>query len=68
MLQREKFLPFLLYIEDLIRNEIFLFYDMFGFFKSIMTKILEMKQAEHLQLLLDHFQSGNKSERQEFSY
>ena len=64
LLQKEKLLPFLSYIEDLIKNEIFQFFDMNGFYDFMITKILEMKLVEHLQLLLDHFAiSGRKLAR-----
>ena len=64
MLQKEKFLPFVTYIEDLIKNEIFQFLDTNGFYKFVMSRILELKLVEHLQLLLDYFvMSGRKLSR-----
>ena len=64
MLQKEKFLPFVAYIEDLIKNEIFQFFDTNGFYKFVMSRILELKLVEHLQLLLDYFvMSGRKLSR-----
>ena len=67
MLDKEKFLPFLSFIEELIRIEIFQYYDVNGFFKFIMTKILELNHIEHLQHFLDHLlQSSHESELQHF--
>ena len=67
MLDKEKFLPFLSFIEELIRIEIFQYYDVNGFFKFIMTKILELNHIEHLQHFLDHLlQSDHESELQHF--
>ena len=60
MVQKEKFLPFLSYIEDLIMDEIFQFFDLNGFYDFIMTKAVEMKQVEHVQLLLDYFVCPDK--------
>ena len=55
LLQKEKFIPFLLYIEGLIKTEIFQFFNMNGFYEFLMTRTLDLKLVEHLQLLLDHF-------------
>ena len=64
MLQKEKFLPFVAYIEDLIKNEIFQFFDTNGFYKFVISRILELKLVEHLQLLLDYFvMSGRRLSR-----
>ena len=60
MVQKEKFLPFLSYIEDLIMDEIFQFFDLNGFYDFIMTKAVEMEQVEHVQLLLDYFVCPDK--------
>ena len=67
MEQKEKFLPFLSYVEELIRFEVFQHFDLFGFFEFIMTRVLESTQVEHLRLLMDHFTKPNhKRERQQF--
>ena len=67
MLEKEKFVPFLSFIEELIRIEIFQYYDVNGFLKFILTKILELNQIEHLQIFLDHLlQSDFGSELQQF--
>ena len=55
LLQKEKFLPFLSYIEGLIKTEIFQFFNMNGFYEFLMTRTLDLKLVEHLQLLMDHF-------------
>ena len=60
LLQKEKFLPFLSYIENLIKSEIFQFFDLNGFYEFLMNKTLELKLVEHLQLLLDHFELSNR--------
>ena len=68
MEQKEKFLPFLSYVEELIRFEVFQHFDLFGFFEFIMTRVLESRQVEHLRLLMDHFTKPklNQRERQHF--
>ena len=67
MSDKEKFLPFLSFIVELIRIEIFQYYDVNGFLKFIMTKILELNHIEHLQHFLDHLlQSDHESELQHF--
>ena len=60
MVQKEKFLPFLSYIEDLIMDEIFQFFDLNGFYDFITSKAVEMKQVEHVQLLLEYFVCPDK--------
>ena len=67
MIEKEKFIPFLLFIEELITIEIFQYYDTPGFFKFIMAKILEFSRIEHLQLFMDHMIGSNQgSERHNF--
>ena len=68
MEQKEKFLPFLSYVEELIRFEVFQHFDLFGFFEFIMTRVLESREVEHLRLLMDHFTKPklNQRERQHF--
>ena len=61
ILQKEKFLPFVTYIEDLIKNDVFQFFDTNGFYEFIMSRILELKLVEHLKLLLDYFALSNRS-------
>ena len=67
MIDKEKFIPFLSFIEELITIEIFQYYDTPGFFKFIMAKILEFSRIEHLQLFMDHMIGSNQgSERHNF--
>ena len=67
MLQKEKFLPFISFIEDLIQIEIFQFYDINGFFEFIMMTMMETNHVEHLQLFLDHLvKSPLESKRQQY--
>ena len=60
LLQKEKFLPFLSYIEGLIKTEIFQFFNLNGFYEFLMTRTLDLKLVEHLQLLFDHFVISNR--------
>ena len=50
---KEKFITFLEFIEELIAIETIQYYNKTGFFKFVLTKILELGSTEDLELFLD---------------
>ena len=44
----------------MIKTEIFQFFNLNGFYEFLMTRTLDLKLVEHLQLLFDHFVISNR--------
>ena len=61
---KEKFINFLEFIEELIAIETIQYYNKTGFFKFVLTKILELGSTEDLELFLDYLSTSDQ--RREF--
>ena len=61
--QKEKFIPFLTFIEELIDIETIQYYNKTGFFKFVLNKILELGSTEDLELFLDYMANSDLNDQ-----